>query len=52
MAVDERTGHVFVLNGPRTVPVPDPWAWLPAWLRRRLPFLPPAGRQNRVVWGV
>jgi len=44
-------GHVFVLEGPHTVPVPDSWAWLPVWLRRRLPFLPPPGRHSRVVPG-
>jgi DNA-binding beta-propeller fold protein YncE len=51
MAVDERNGHVFVINGPGFVILPDSWAWLPAWLRRQLPFLPPPGRQSRVVPG-
>jgi DNA-binding beta-propeller fold protein YncE len=49
MAVDERNGHVLVINGPDFVIVPDSWAWLPAWLRRRLPFLPPPGRHSRPV---
>ena len=49
--VDERTGHVLVLDGPHILPVPDAWAWLPAWLRRRLPFLPPPGRRSRIVPG-
>jgi DNA-binding beta-propeller fold protein YncE len=49
MAVDERTGHVFVINRPGFVIVPDSWAWLPAWLPRRLPFLPPPGRHSRPV---
>ena len=51
MAVDERNGHVFVINGPGFVTLPDRWAWLPAWLRRRLPFLPPPGRHSRAVPG-
>jgi DNA-binding beta-propeller fold protein YncE len=51
MAVDERNGHVFVINGPGFVTRPDSWAWLPAWLRRRLPFLPPLGRHSRPVPG-
>jgi DNA-binding beta-propeller fold protein YncE len=50
MAVDGRNGRVFVINGPGSVIVPDSWAWLPAWLRRRLPFLPP-GRHSRPVPG-
>jgi DNA-binding beta-propeller fold protein YncE len=51
MAVDERNGHVFVIHGPGFVIVPDSWSWLPAWLRRRLPFLPPPGRHSRPVPG-
>jgi DNA-binding beta-propeller fold protein YncE len=49
--VDERTGHVFVLDGPHTVALPDPWTWLPVWLRRRLPLVPAPGRYTRVVPG-
>ena len=49
MAVDERNGHVFVINGPGFVILPDSWAWLPSWLRRRLPFLPPPGGHSRSV---
>jgi DNA-binding beta-propeller fold protein YncE len=51
MAVDERNGRVFVINGPGFVTLPDRWAWLPAWVRRRLPFLPPPGRHSRAVPG-
>jgi hypothetical protein len=51
MAVDERNGRVCVINGPSYVIVPDSWAWLPAWLRRRLPFLPPPERHSRPVPG-
>ena len=49
MAVDEQNGHVFVINGPGFVILPDSWAWLPAWLRRRLPFLLPPGRHSHPV---
>lgn len=42
VSVDERTGHVFILNAGGTVDVRDAWAWVPPWLRRLLPFLPPA----------
>jgi hypothetical protein len=51
MAVDERDGRVFVINGPSSVTLPDPWAWLPVWLRRRVPFLPPPGRHSHIVLG-
>jgi DNA-binding beta-propeller fold protein YncE len=51
VAVDERNGRVFVINGPGTVILPDSWAWLPAWLWRRLPFLPPPGRHSHIVPG-
>jgi DNA-binding beta-propeller fold protein YncE len=48
-AVDERTGRLLVINVAGFDFVPDSWAWLPAWLRRRLPFLPPPGRHSRPV---
>jgi DNA-binding beta-propeller fold protein YncE len=51
MAVDERNGRVVVINGPSSVILPDPWAWLPVWLRRRVPFLPPPGRHSHIVLG-
>lgn len=38
--VDERTGRAFVLNKGGDVPVPDRCAWMPGWLRRKVPFLP------------
>jgi DNA-binding beta-propeller fold protein YncE len=50
-AVDERTGRLLVINVAGFDFVPDSWAWLPAWLRRRLPFLPPPGRHSRPVPG-
>ncbi len=40
IAVDDRTGRVFVLNQGGAVTVTDPWVWLPGWLRDRLPFVP------------
>jgi YVTN family beta-propeller protein len=41
VAVDGRTGAVFVVTAGGTVPGPDPWAWLPPDLRQRLPFAAP-----------
>ena len=51
IVVDEQTGRAFVLcdGGAITRQPPDPWAWLPRWLRRRLPFLAPPRLQTRVV---
>lgn len=40
VALDEATGRAFVAHGHGLVAVPDRWAWLPAWLRSRLPFVP------------
>lgn len=37
MAVDERTGYLFVANGDDPVAASTPWSWLPSWLRQRLP---------------
>jgi len=35
-------GRVLVLrDGTTGVPPPDPWSWMPGWLRRRLPWQPP-----------
>ncbi len=50
-AVDERTGHVFVVNGGGLVREADKWGWLPGWLRNKLPFLPPPGAHSRAVPG-
>ena len=49
MAVDEATGHVIGLTFGGQVPIPDRWSWLPPWLRRRLPFLPPPTSAVRTV---
>ncbi len=40
VAVDARSGRVVVVNAGGAVPRPDPWAWMPAWLRQHVPFLP------------
>jgi len=37
MAVDERTGYLFVANSDDPIAASTPWDWLPSWLRRRLP---------------
>jgi hypothetical protein len=39
--IDAATGHAIVVNDGELVRVHDSWSWLPAWLRRRLPFFPP-----------
>ncbi len=49
VAVDEATGHVIALSAGGRERVPDPWGWLPAWLRRLLPFVPPPPRGTRPV---
>ncbi len=49
IAVDERGGRAFVLDEGGAVMASDPWAWLPGWLRGRVPFLPPANPPPRVV---
>lgn len=39
VAVDEQTGHVVVTSIGGSIPVVDPWSWVPRPLRRWLPFL-------------
>ncbi len=43
VVVDERARRAFVLAGAATehVAASDPWGWVPAPLRRALPFIPP-----------
>lgn len=48
MALDERTERILVVDNGGSVPSPDAWGWLPASLRRRLPFVPSSPRP-RVV---
>jgi len=42
LTFDEQTQHLFIAyqGSPLISPTPDPWTWMPAWLRRRLPFVP------------
>ncbi len=42
---------VLLDGGPR-VPRPDPWGWLPAWLRARLPFVSPPPPPTRTIPGL
>jgi len=51
LAVDDRTGHVIVVNGQTTVRTPEAWTWLPPWVRQQLPFLPRPGARLRTVPG-
>ncbi len=39
LGVDTGTGHVVVVDAGGSVTVPDAWAWIPADIRRRVPFL-------------
>ena len=39
IAVDERHRYLVVLNLNGSDLGPGPWAWIPTWLRRWLPFL-------------
>lgn len=40
-AVDARSGRAVVVNAGGSVPVSDPWAWVPSWLRARIPWIAP-----------
>jgi len=42
LALDDRAQKLFIGDGGDPAPrqAPDPWAWLPAQVRRRVPFLP------------
>ena len=51
VAVDERTGDVFVVDAGGLVSRPSTWAWVPRWVRRWLPFLPSRDAQMRTVPG-
>ncbi len=42
VAVDAASGHVFALSPGSSSDVPGLGAWIPPWLRARLPWLPPA----------
>ncbi len=51
LVVAAPAGRVFVLDSGDTIGgrAADGWAWLPSWLRQRIPFLPPPGNTDRVV---
>jgi len=50
VALDGPARRALVFNmGGGTVRVPDPWGWMPPWLRRALPFLPRATSRTRTV---
>ncbi len=49
IAIDGRTDRALVLDNGGAVAANDPWAWLPGWLRGRLPFLPAPNPPPRVV---
>ena len=42
LTFDEQTQHLFIAYQGSTIipPTPDPWDWMPGWLRNRLPFVP------------
>lgn len=40
LAVDDRTGHIFVVSDGGERLVQGPWSWAPSWLRKILPFIP------------
>jgi DNA-binding beta-propeller fold protein YncE len=50
VALDGPAGRALVFNaGGGTMRVPDPWGWVPPWLRRVLPFLPSGVPRTRTV---
>jgi hypothetical protein len=51
LAVDARHARVIAVTPASFVPVQDRWAWVPGWLRRQLPFLPPPTRAFHTVEG-
>jgi DNA-binding beta-propeller fold protein YncE len=51
VAVDERRGRAVVINAGGTAVAPDPWAWMPSWLRDRTHGLIPARPGPRALPG-
>ncbi len=50
VALDAHARRALVLSsGGAPVAAPDPWGWLPPWLRRALPFLPQHAPAARVA---
>lgn len=43
LAVDQRTGGAVVVNAGGTIPVANPWSWVPAWIRRHIPWIDTSG---------
>ena len=41
LAVDDRSGRAILIRGDGAARDSDAWAWVPGWLRARLPFVPP-----------
>jgi YVTN family beta-propeller protein len=39
LGIDTGTGHVVIADAGGSVSTPNAWAWIPAGIRRRLPFL-------------
>lgn len=54
IVLDERSGQAFIGDGGDGAPRPvlDPWGWLPAPLRQRLPFLPHAAARRPIPGSV
>jgi DNA-binding beta-propeller fold protein YncE len=51
IAMDQRSGHAFVIGEDTIVRVSDAWSWTPPWLRRWLPFVTPPGPHTRMLPG-
>ena len=51
VALDAGMKRVYVLNAAGSVPSPDPWGWIPHWLRQRLGWLPRGASHTRVIPG-
>ncbi len=53
MAVDTGTGHLVTAYATMSSDAPDRYSWIPAWLRARLPWVPPPppslGPNQRIV---
>ncbi len=52
-ANDDGAAHraLALLDGSPFTPQPDPWGWVPAWLRARLPFVPAPPPPAQIVPG-
>jgi DNA-binding beta-propeller fold protein YncE len=51
VAVDEHRGRAVVTNSGGTAAAPDPWAWVPSWLRDHTHGLKPAPPGRRTLRG-